>query len=130
MSHVKNPLAQQLGLRIRNVQGALKYTNRKMADEMGVSTYTLAAYKRGETMTSMEFCIKLVEEYHANPEYLLCGDERYGYLLSEEDHIPEEGDVKIQKQIDAFVESGFFLTEEEKMESLKYLFQNLPKMMK
>ena len=53
-----------------------------------------------------------------------------GYLLPEEDHIPEEGDVKIQKQIDAFVESGFFLTEEEKMESLKYLFQNLPKMMK
>ena len=101
-----------------------------MALGLGITPHAYCTYKRGEVLAGTETCIRMIEVFHANPGYLLTGDSSKGYVLSEEEYYKEDDLERIRINIDNILEIGVTLSEEEKMETLQYLFFTVAKMIK
>ena len=73
-------LAIKIGQRLRALRKSAKYTQRQLAEVVGIPQNNICKYERGEVIPSIGILIKLARAYHVSLD-AICGT--YGYETDE-----------------------------------------------
>lgn len=122
MSRKETPAGKAIGERLKRIQDEKGYTSQEMADELGISLNSYYSYRNGSVLIGTEICLRYIEVFHVNPNYLLLGDSSRGYFLATSQYDTAYFQAQIRADLDHAFELSKHLSEKEKKESIKYLF--------
>ena len=68
-------LAQEIGLRIRNLRKERKLSQRALADKLHINKSVISYYELGERFPSYDVLLNIADIFHVTTDYLLKGDQ-------------------------------------------------------
>ena len=66
---------EKIGHRIRELRTSLGFTQKSLAEQVGVAQNTIAQYENGKAKTSIDVIIVLAKVLQTTTDYLLLGKE-------------------------------------------------------
>ena len=122
MPRKETPAGKAIGDRLKRIQEEKGYTSKEMADELGISLNSYYSYRNGSVLLGTEICLRYIEVFHVNPNYLLRGDSSRGYFLATSQYERAHFLQQIRADLDHVEELSKHLSDKEKKEGIKYLF--------